>query len=170
MRIIDRVAEAMRSVVTSVVVVANSEAAASWIPEAGVVRDKLSGGGSAAGIHAALSELQAPILAVAWDMPFVSSALLQMLATHGATGDFDAVIPEGATEGMLEPLCAWYALSFSRRIESAWPSRGLHDLLRDSKTYIVSRQAIATIGDPARLLFNVNTAADLSAARAMSAQ
>jgi molybdopterin-guanine dinucleotide biosynthesis protein A len=167
-RMIDRVARALADVSDDVVVVANAEDAGTWIPQARVIRDRIADRGSAGGIHAALVELERPVLAVAWDMPFVSSGVLRVLVDAATAGEFDAVVPQGQAAD-LEPLCAWYAPAFAVRIEAA-PASALQDLLRDARTHVVPRETIATIGNPERLFFNVNTTHDLQRAQEMAAQ
>ena len=169
---IDRVAAALKAVAGETIVSANATDASSWIPGVRVVPDVLQGGGAAAGIHAALRACAAPILVIGWDMPFVTPELLRALVSFARDGDFDAVVPAARESGALEPLCAWYAPAAAAAIESRWNSgrRGLHELLGSLNTCILPADFVATIGEAERLFFNVNTQADLEAARALAAR
>lgn len=159
-RIIDRVASVLESMASELVIVANADDADSWLPRARLVRDALSGGGAAAGIHAALRATRAPTLVVAWDMPFVTADILGTLAEHNGS---DVVVCE-SEGGKLEPLCALYAPAFADLIEREWEhERSLHALIQRSRSVIVQ-------GMPAWRFFNVNTPDDLVKAREMAAQ
>ena len=71
-----------------------------------VVEDLLPDAGPLGGIYTALKSTDAPfILAVAADMPFLTSSLLEEIIR--ARGGHDAVIPRGPRG--LEPLCAVYS-------------------------------------------------------------
>jgi molybdopterin-guanine dinucleotide biosynthesis protein A len=170
MRIIDRVVAALGAVTSDIMIASGHADASAWVPDVRAVPDLLQGGGAAAGIHAALRASATPILAVGWDMPFVTPALLRAIMTGAQHAAVDAVVPPGRDHGTLEPLCAWYSHGVCDVIESRWDSgaRGLHDLLRQVRTYIVPGDVVATVGQPERLFFNVNTPADLAAARAMA--
>jgi molybdopterin-guanine dinucleotide biosynthesis protein A len=167
---IDRVAAALSPVVDTLMVVANAPDAASWLPGTRVVTDVLQGGGSAAGVHAALRAAGGPTLVVAWDMPFVTTALLDLI-TGGAARETDAVAPAGRTRGEFEPMCAWYAPRCADEIEAGWAAddRSLHGLLRRVSTVVVPAERIATLGSPERFFFNVNTEDDVLRARQLAA-
>lgn len=168
-RIIDRVADALEPHVDALFVVANAPAAGSWLPKARVVRDVLIGGGSAAGVHAALRAANRPVLAVAWDLPFVTSALCSALAARGAVGDADAVVAQGSSAGRLETMCAWYGPACAEAIAATWDTgdRSMHGLLARVRTIVLDAAVVARAGDPARMFLNVNTEADLERARAL---
>lgn len=103
-RMLDVVADALRTVIDDLVLVANAPEAETWLPGTRVLRDVVPNAGALGGLHAALARA-GPVLVVAWDMPFVSPALLRTIlaASDGAR----AVLPLGA-DGP-EPLCAYYA-------------------------------------------------------------
>jgi molybdopterin-guanine dinucleotide biosynthesis protein A len=166
-RIIDRVAEALRSVTSELLLVSNAPDAEQWLTDARVVRDVRSGRGSLIGIHAAITHAGGPVIVVAWDMPLVSPALLAVLRERGA-GAAHAVIPVTSTG--LEPCCAWYAPAalpaIERMIDAAEFRLGmLADRLPSID--VVTPREIAAIGDERRLFFNVNTQADLELATTM---
>src|SRR5262245_20687843 len=78
-RIIDRVADALRAVVPELFVISNDPEADHWLPDAQVGRDIKTGRSSLVGIHAAISRAHAPVIVVAWDMPFITSGLLALI-------------------------------------------------------------------------------------------
>jgi molybdopterin-guanine dinucleotide biosynthesis protein A len=174
-RIIDRVADALRPVASELLIVTNAPDADSWLTGARVVRDELNGGGAAAGVHAALRASHGPILAVAWDLPFVTRELCEALAARGAIGDADAVVPrstaaphlEGDGATRLEPMCAWYAPICAGTIAAMWDSgdHSMHGLLTRMRTVVLDPAVVAAAGDPARMFLNVNTESDLARAR-----
>lgn len=177
-RIIDRVARALREVTDDLLLVANAADASTWLPGVRCESDVRVGFGALGGLHAALSHAASDIVLVAWDMPFVSAALLGEMRRIGDGGanesahEFetlsspDVVIPEsdGSRRGV-EPLCAWYSqrcLAAVERTLDAGDLRviGFHDQVR------VQRLPLARVedfGNPARLFSNVNTPDDLAA-------
>jgi molybdopterin-guanine dinucleotide biosynthesis protein A len=167
-RMIDRVASALRPIVDDIVVVSAAPDAASWLPDTRVVRDVLSGDGSAAGIHAALATLGRDVLVVAWDMPFVTERALRAIAD--SREGVHAVVPAHAN-GMLEPLCAWYDSPCIDAIAQAWDAgdRSAHGIVNRVRATILPASVYDAIGGTARLFFNVNTPADLDEARRIAA-
>ena len=177
-RIVDRVAAALREVSDDLLLIANATDAAEWLPGVRHASDVRVGMGALGGLHAALAHAQTDVLLVAWDMPFVSAALLGELRRIGDGGvdaghhevEFigaaDVVIPEsdGSRRGV-EPLCAWYSqrcLPAVERTLDAGDLRviGFHEQVR------VQRLPLARVqdfGDPARMFSNVNTPDDLAA-------
>ncbi|MCC7322658.1 MAG: molybdenum cofactor guanylyltransferase, partial [Gemmatimonadaceae bacterium] len=107
-RIIDRVADALRDATDELLVVANDARAPDWLPGVRVAGDLRPGEGSLGGLHAALAHARGAVIVVAWDMPFVSTALLRRLRALGESG-FDAALPESGSKRGVEPMCAWYA-------------------------------------------------------------
>lgn len=177
-RILDRVARALSPAVDRLLLATSAPDAPDWLPGAEVVADTLLGGGSAAGIHAALRAAGGDVLVVAWDMPFVTTPLFQALLerrtrTDGAPGGLpapvDAVVPSSAPE-WLEPLCAWYAPRCADAIEAGWRSgaRSAHAIAQRVRATVVPPEDFDALGGAARLFFNVNTPADLVAANRMA--
>ena len=146
---------------------ANAPEAASWRPDLRVVRDVRPGLGAVGGILTAVVEAPAPVVVVAWDMPFVTAPLLRTLA--GGLAEADACLPgSGGPRGM-EPLCAAYGPACAPAIEAALAAGdhravGFHDRIRVG---ILSGSALAALGDPAILFFNVNTPDDGAEAEAL---
>jgi molybdopterin-guanine dinucleotide biosynthesis protein A len=157
-------------VTSQVVLVSNATDAASWLPDIRAIPDVRSERGSLVGIHTALAHA-APgddVLVVAWDMPFVTDDLLRLIRDCAEHATF-AAVPEGPAG--LEPLCAVYrphALPFVVAAIDAGDLR-LSNLFARLPAYErISRAAIAKVGDPARLFFNVNSADDLAVAERMA--
>ncbi|MBX3132226.1 MAG: molybdenum cofactor guanylyltransferase [Gemmatimonadaceae bacterium] len=167
-RIIDRVASALREVTDELLLVANADGAAEWIPGLRTVADLRQGLGALGGLHAALAQADDDILLVAWDMPFVSAALLGEMRRLGEDGDeaVDVVIPEsdGSRRGV-EPLCAWYSQRCLNAVSQTLDAGdlrviGFHEQVRVRRLPVTR---VRDFGDPLRLFSNVNTPDDLSA-------
>jgi len=167
-RIIDRVAAALRAVVPELIIVSNASDAREWITGATVHADARPERGSLVGLHTAITNAPCAVLVVAWDMPFVSPALLELIRDRAT--DKAAVVPEGPSG--LEPLCALYTHDCLPFIEAALDAGDLRLSRLIAALPAVERipaRDIAPLGDPAMLLFNVNTPSDLSLAEAMAA-
>jgi molybdopterin-guanine dinucleotide biosynthesis protein A len=166
-RIVDRLAEALREVTGSdPILVANAVDAATWLPGARVVRDVLPDLGSIGGILTAV-ESAAPVLCVAWDMPFVPAPLLRELAE--LLTEADAAIPESDSRRGLEPLCAAYGAACAPAIRAALQAGdrraiGFHDAVHVAR---LPRSRVLQYGDPGVVFFNVNTPADLGRAESL---
>ena len=135
-----------------------------WLKEAAIAPDLLGVKASITGIHAAVSASTTDIVAVAWDMPFVSSDLIGGLA-KGLTRGVSAVVPVVA--GRPEPLCAAYSKSAAEPIASAVHAGTLKvaDVLsRLPRVVWLEETDLQRFGDPAVMFFNVNTPADLDRA------
>jgi len=162
-RIVDRVADALRPVVDSLLLVANTPDAAGWLDGVRVVPDARTGEGALGGLHAALTHAKGDILLVAWDMPFVPTALLDALRTRGDAGDADAVLPTSdRSRRGVEPLCAWYGAACLPAVTASLDAGdrrvvGFHDSVR---TVRVPFEDVQRFGDPAMLFTNVNTPAE----------
>lgn len=166
---IDRVASAVEGIAAQIVVVANAPDAASWLPDARVVRDDGTQRGSLVGLHTALNAAGGDdVLLVAWDMPFVTRELLRFLPTLLSAPVY-AVVPE--TGRGLEPLCAVYSARCLPIVERRLAQGELRMGGFIDELPVVRRVGageLARFGDPERLFFNVNTAGDLAAAERMA--
>jgi molybdopterin-guanine dinucleotide biosynthesis protein A len=164
-RIIDRVADALRPASDTLLVIANDPHAATWLPGIPTALDVRPGEGSLGGIHAALVRAGGPVLVVAWDMPFVPTALLVALRTLGERGA-DAAVPESGSPRGLEPLCAFYAPAcvpaIERRLDAG--DRRVIGFYDDVRLARPPAETVATFGDPGRMFSNVNTPDDLAEA------
>jgi molybdopterin-guanine dinucleotide biosynthesis protein A len=167
-RIIDRVATALRGVTDRLVLISNAPDAAKWLPGIPAHPDVRPERGSLVGIHSALTHARDDVLVAAWDMPFVSVELLQLLRARARGARF-AVIPEGPAG--LDPFCAIYTRDCLPFIDAALDDGDLrvsHLIGRLPSLERVSLRDVGNVGDPSRLLFNVNTPADLEIAEQMA--
>jgi molybdopterin-guanine dinucleotide biosynthesis protein A len=169
-RILERVAAALGQVTSRVVIVANDAGASDWLPPIPVVPDLHPGLGGLAGVEAALAQ-GTNALVVAWDMPFVNGPLLQALAAAAEADNADVVVPASDSPFGFEPFCAFYSSSVRAPL-SAFLSAGggsARDFLRNRpRLRVLSADEVSRVGDPSRLFFSVNTAADLEHANAMA--
>ena len=117
-RILDRLVRVMTAALDEPpLLVANAAEAGDWRPELRVVPDVRPGLGSLGGIYTAVVEAPAPVVCVAWDMPFVSEALVRRLADGLLT--HDACLPESGGRREVEPLCAAYGPACVEAIAAA---------------------------------------------------
>ena len=123
MRIIDRVAITLRSVVDDLLVVSGRPDAGSWIPGVRVLADERPGLGPIGGIVTALRSTRADVLVVGWDMPFVTTRLLAPLLHTASAAPI--VLWRGA--GEVQPLCGLYRTTALPGLDAAIASgeRGL---------------------------------------------
>ena len=163
-RILDRVADAASAVAGHLVLISNSDDADEWLAGVPVVRDLRPERRSLVGIHTALSFTAMPTLVLAWDMPFVTRDLLELIFEHGEREQF-AVVPEGSSG--LEPFCALYAPACLPIIAQALDEGDFRATAlphRFPSFTRISGSEIRSIGDPDQLFFNVNSAPDLARA------
>jgi molybdopterin-guanine dinucleotide biosynthesis protein A len=115
----------------------------------------------AAGIAEALAWAGGrPAVVIACDMPFVPAGLLSWLARLGEP------IAAPMVGGRLHPLLARYEPSTRERLRSCSARKlSLRACLRGPGVRELSERDLRRFGDPERILFNVNTPADLEAAR-----
>jgi molybdopterin-guanine dinucleotide biosynthesis protein A len=144
--------------------VANAPDAGFWRPDLRTVPDVRPGLGALGGIYTAVVEAPAPVVCVAWDMPFVPAELISQLARE--LEDADAVLPQSGSRRGAEPLCAAYGPACADAIaasldEGDLRAIGFHHRIRVG---ILSLERIRALGDPELLFFNVNTADDLAKA------
>lgn len=165
---IDRVADAMRPVVSRIIIVSNDPAARTWLVGVAAYPDVRSERGGLVGIHTALSNAAGDVLVVAWDMPFVETPLLSLIATRLERSAY-AAVPE--TERGVEATCAAYraaCLPLAERLLNAGTMKLSAFVAELPEHETIARAELASFGDPARLFFNVNTPLDLARASAMA--
>jgi molybdopterin-guanine dinucleotide biosynthesis protein A len=125
--------------------------------------------GSLIGLRTALKVANgADVLLVAWDMPFVSPRLLELIQSLLTPAVWVAV-PESAHR--LEPCCAAYSHRCLAPVERAIAAGAsqLGALIDELPTVRRIGQAeLAKAGDPERLFFNINSASDLAQAEQMA--
>jgi molybdenum cofactor guanylyltransferase len=149
------------------ILIANADDAGEWRERLVIERDVLPGQGSLGGILTAV-EKAAPVLCVAWDMPFVPAGLLKELAAL-LEGGADAAVPESDSRRGLEPLCAAYGPRCGPAIRNAIArgdqrAVGFHSEIRLAR---LPRERVLQYGDPGVVFFNVNTPQDLTKAEAL---
>lgn len=128
-------------------------------PPAPVVADAVARSGALGGLYTALLVAASdPVLVMAGDMPFVSTALLGRLVE--AAADAEAVIPR--TEEGRHPLCARYrrtlALGFKARIDRG--TLAVREALADVRVCELGSADLAALDPDGIMLMNVNTLAD----------
>jgi molybdopterin-guanine dinucleotide biosynthesis protein A len=164
-RILDRLVHTLqRALGEPPLLVANAPDAATWRPELRTVADLRPGLGSLGGIYTAVVSAPAPVVCVAWDMPFVSEHLVRSLAL--GLDQYDAMLPQSDGRRGVEPLCAAYGPACAPAIASSLDAGdlraiGFHPLIRVG---ILPLEQIRAAEDPDLLFFNVNTAEDLARA------
>ena len=165
-RVVDRVLEALAGVVDECFLITNDAKTREAVGDVVAYGDERAERGSLVGLHSALWHCRVAALVVAWDMPFVPAALLAYLRAVGERAEA-AAIPMGPSGP--EPLCAYYpraALPHVERQVDAGDLRLSHLVATLTPAVRVPSDDIARFG-PLELLFaNVNTPADLCAARA----
>ena len=164
-RILDRLVRALTDALGEPpIVVANVPEAVTWRSELRIVPDVRPGLGSLGGIYTAVVAAPAPVVCVAWDMPFVSAPLIAALAER--LPRYDAVLPESGGRREIEPLCAAYGPACQAAIAASLDAgnrraAGFHDRINVG---ILSLTEVRTLGAPDLLFFNVKTADDLARA------
>jgi len=149
--------------VTDMVVQAGGEPIAGL--EVPLLSDRRRDAGPAAGIEAALIHFDLPVAVLAVDLPFVVPAVLDE-ALHRVERGAEICAPHW--RGRWHPLCAVYSPDalprIARRLDA--DKLGLQSLLQQLGTAL-PEDLLRSLGDPDRLLFNINTPEDLETARAM---
>jgi molybdopterin-guanine dinucleotide biosynthesis protein A len=114
-----------------------------------------------AGIVAALRQTDRPLVVIGCDFPFVPPALVRALADAPET----LVVP--APGGELQPLVARWAPALLPALGDALDrEEPLRRTVAALSPRLLDDAELAAFGDPARILFNVNTPADLRHAEA----
>lgn len=164
-RMLDRVADALREALgREPLLVTADPGGPDWGFE--TVADRYPGAGPLGGIATALEATAGPVLCTAWDMPFLSGALLARVAT--ALEGVDLAAPESEGPRGIEPLAAACGPGALGPIQAAIARGDLrtvafHPAVRIAR---IPLALVRTFGDPGRLFFNVNTPDDLARARA----
>ena len=164
-RILDRLARVMTGALGEPpLLVANAPEAPSWRGDLRTVSDVRPGFGALGGIYTAVVAAPAPVVCVAWDMPFVSESLILALAE--GLEHYDAMLPQSDGRRGVEPLCAAYGPACQKAIAASLSAGdlraiGFHDRIRLG---ILPLDEVRVLADPDLLFFNVNTADDLARA------
>ena len=124
---------------------------------------------SIVGLSSALSHSRTEwTVVLACDLPFVTPDFLHLLIkkARAAAKGISVVVPEQA-DGRLQPLAAVYRTAEGLIAALEMIGRGdlrLQTLLGRLDPIIVTQSEIASVGDPEKLFFNINTPADLEKA------
>lgn len=164
-RIVDWTIDALRGASDELLLIANDPAVAAAIVDVPVRPDERAERGSLIGLHSALTYCADAALVVAWDMPFVSAALLSALRQRGEEADA-AIVPEGPSGP--EPLCAYFpkaCLAVVERQIAAGDMRLSNLVGALPRRVAFPREEVRKFGAPERLFANVNSADDLLAAK-----
>jgi molybdopterin-guanine dinucleotide biosynthesis protein A len=112
------------------------------------------------GIVAALEQGRRPLVVCGCDLPFVPAALLAALASHEEA----LVVVEAG--GRLHPLLGRYDPRLAADLREARDGqRSMHAVVGELGGILLDA---GSFGDPERVTFNVNTAADLRRAEALA--
>jgi molybdopterin-guanine dinucleotide biosynthesis protein A len=164
-RILDRLVDTLTEALGEPpLLVANAPDAGAWRPGLRVVPDVRPGLGALGGIYTAVVEAPAPVVCVAWDMPFVSVALVRALAA--GLDAHDAMLAESDGRRGVEPLCAAYGPACREAIAATLDAGDLRAIGFHPRISvgILPLSQVRRFGDPELLFFNVNTADDLARA------
>lgn len=168
-RILDRLVASFEEALGSKpLLVANAPDAAEWRRDLRVVADRRPGTGTLGGLLTAVLEAPAPVVCVAWDMPFVPPGLLRELAA--GLEQADVCIPASGGRRGMEPLCAAYGPRSGQAMADALDRGDLraiafHDSVRVA---VLPESSVRRFGEPEQLFFNVNTADELAQANGMA--
>lgn len=168
-RILDRLVGAFEEATGSLpLLIANAPDAPEWRRDLRVVPDRRPGVGTLGGLLTAVLEAPAPVVVVAWDMPFVPAGLL--VALGEGLGGADVCIPESGSRRGMEPLCAGYGPATGPAMAEALDRGDLRAIAfhQSVRVRLLTAEVLARFGDPERLFFNVNTADDLVHANGMA--
>lgn len=168
-RILDRLVASFESALGRLpLLVANAPESAAWRTDLRVVSDSRPGSGTLGGLLTAVLEAPAPVVCVAWDMPFVPAPLIAALAEGLA--DADVCIPASASRRGLEPLCAGYGPRTGPAMAEALDRGDLRAIAFHAavRVAVLPETAVRRFGEPERLFFNVNTADELRQANEMT--
>jgi molybdopterin-guanine dinucleotide biosynthesis protein A len=165
--IIERVLGVVRAVADDVLLVTNTPDvyARLGLP---MVPDLVPEGGSLGGIYTGLRAAAGDAaFTVACDMPFLRADVARLCTGHA--GVADVVIPR--VGGQLETLHACYAKACLGPMAARLERRELRitGFFSEVRVLEVAEDAVAALGDPRVVFMNVNTPAELAAARARAA-
>jgi molybdopterin-guanine dinucleotide biosynthesis protein A len=168
-RILEHVAAALTESAGRIVISSNDPASAEWLPLVPQVADRRPGFGPLSGIHAALVAAQSDLLAVAWDMPFVSASLLRALRKAGELEGATVVAPKSDSPWGFEPLCAWYSIEALPHIEALLDAGDARAGAIGNRAQVLTLD-VSSWGEPADLFLSVNTPEDLKRAESLVAR
>lgn len=162
-RLADFALHALDATCERVVIASNALEAGAWFPGHDVIGDIRPGLGALSALGTALRAANGDVVVVcAWDMPFVSPALLESLAQAVESGA-PCCVPVHP-DGRLEPLCAAYApacetVALSLLDAGERAAHALAQRVGGARWPIAPRSPGSDVPDQ---FFNVNTASDLA--------
>lgn len=110
------------------------------------------------GIVTALESIEQPIVVCACDMPFVTPEMIEWIA-----GRSDAPVVAPQVAGRIQPMFGRYSPEASLVLREAMDAeRSVGAAIETAGLATVGESELAQFGDPARLLFDVDTPDDLS--------
>lgn len=168
-RILDRLVDAFLEALGALpLLVANAPEAPGWRRDLRVVADRRPGFGTLGGLYTAVLEAPAPVVCVAWDMPFVPAPLIRELG-QGLEGA-DVCVPASGGRRGVEPLCAGYGPASGPAMADALERGDLRAIAFHEAVRVrtLPDPEVRRFGSPERLFFNVNTADDLVRANGMA--
>jgi molybdopterin-guanine dinucleotide biosynthesis protein A len=168
-RVLDAPLAALRATCAQVVVDSTDPRVHAALPDLEAVVDGTTGLGALGAIRTALAAAATrgadAVLACAWDMPGVTPTLLATLHEALVADDtVDVALPRHA--GTLEPLCAAWRTRALAACDAAIAdgTRAAHRFVATLDARVLEGAALEAVGDPMRLLVNVNTDDDLAGA------
>lgn len=168
-RLIERQVRLLRPLCRELLVVTNDPDAFAFLGLP-CVRDREAGQGPLAGLEAGLGAASQPLaLAVACDMPFLTCDVIRALYERLAPVPVPLAAVPRTPQGP-EPLCALWRREALPAIQGALAAgqRSPQRLLAELPVAWLEGEALAALGDPARLFLNCNTPADYELALRLS--
>jgi molybdenum cofactor guanylyltransferase len=168
-RILDRLIASFETALGGLpLLVANAPDAGTWRSDLRVVPDRRPGSGTLGGLLTAVLEAPAPVVCVAWDMPFVPAPLIAALADGLVNAD--VCIPASGSRRGLEPLCAGYGPRTGPAMADAIDRGDLRAIAFHPavRVAVLPHPVVRRFGEPEQLFFNVNTADELRQANEMT--
>jgi molybdopterin-guanine dinucleotide biosynthesis protein A len=162
-RVIDRLLEAVRPIAIDPIVLVNNDGSLDQLAGTRVVGDVEPGAGALIGLYSGLRVVATPLaVALACDMPFVSTPLLRGLLAEAR--EWDAVVP--LIGGQPEPLHAVYRQSCVPAIEAALAAgqKRLISFFEAVRVRYVDEDALRGWDPDLRSFLNVNRPDDLARA------
>lgn len=162
-RLVERVAEVMKSLFHRVILLTNTPKEYSYL-QLPMVEDLIQGFGPMGGIYTGLMTMQDDAgFFVACDMPFLNRKLIRRMVE--VKGDFDAVVPR--MDWMLEPLHALYSKKCLPAIQEAI-GHDEHQILKcfaRMRVRYMDEEELRLWDQDLRSFFNINKPQDLPEAR-----
>ena len=159
--LLESVTATMQQVFPKVVVSVRQLRAGVDVPQ---VFDEQPASGPLAGLIAGLTQADTPwVFAVACDMPFVTQAVVEYLAS--CRGGFQAVVP--MVDGHPQPLAAFYAQSAlaTMRANMAAGDKSLRGMLQKLEVRYVNEAELRECDPKLRSFFDLDTPQDFQAAK-----